>query len=330
MFDFRLLTPAHLLFLIIPFALSHLLIRRLGGTFFVPGRSGLKYAGAAVALSALLGSAWAIPNLSLVAGLIIATLLILIVGRADERSPLSAPAQLFWQLVICAILILFDWTIPYVSNPFGEGVFHLGGFSIFATLGWLLLMMNALNWLDGVDGLAASVATIGFITLAAISLLPSTQDPTTLALALIGAGSLLGFLFWNWPPASVYLGTSGSWFVGLFLGLTAMIGGGKIATTLLVLALPAIDVVLVIIQRLVHNRAPWQGDRSSHLHFRLQKAGLNDRFIVLSASVLSLLLGISAVLLPTPAKLLAILVLAGVLSGVILKLSISQTKKHAV
>ena len=190
--------------------------------------------------------------------------------------------------------------------------------------------MNSINWLDGIDGLAGSVGTVAFVTLAAVSLLPSTQDSTTLSLAVIGVGSLGAFTLWNWPPARVYLGTSGSWFLGLYLGLVAIVGGGKIATALLVLAIPALDALAVFVQRLFSGRPPWQGDQQRHLHHRLRAAGLSDTAITLLAITISAVFGTAAVLLQTRHKLMVLLAIGIALSLLVTVLGLRQGKRKFI
>lgn len=302
---------------------SHTLIVALGSfivTFFILSRWQPKYAGRLLACITVLLSLVFIEKLSLKIGLVVATVLIIAVGQADETKPLSAAVQLFWQLGIAIILATSGWIIPHVTNPIGSGVWHLGALAVPATIVWIMLMLNAINWLDGLDGLASSVSLVAFLTLAAVSLLPATQDTTTLNLSLIAAGALLGFFLYNAPPAKVYLGTVGSWFVGLFLALTALIGGGKVATATLVLAIPILDAGFVILQRLLHRQPPWIGDKS-HLHHRLLAAGFSSRQIIILAATFTATLGGIAVTAQTIYKLWALLAVVLFLAATILTLS---------
>ncbi len=253
----------------------------------------------------------------LIIGLLISSIIILLVGTLDEITNLSPSAQLISQFTIATIISISGWAIHFVSNPWGEGIIHLqllsiGSLSLVSialTSIWLVFLMNAINWIDGTDGLAGGIGFIAFITLAAVALLPSIQDIRTLSLAIIGAGTMLAFLIWNWPPAKVYLGTTGSWFLGLFIGITAIIGGGKIATTLLVLAIPALDAIFVIIQRLFIKQAPWQGDKTHHLHHRLLAIGLSPQTVTLLAILLSISFGIIALSLQTHQKIWTLIII---------------------
>lgn len=285
-------------------------------------QSTIVYAGIPL-LAILLATGWAgIKEPLLLLGYVVAALLIAFVGSLDERLRLAASQQLAAQLLLVLVVIATGWLIPYVTNPIGEGVVHLSSSLMGATLltfaplwtaVWILLVMNAINWLDGVDGLAAGVGVAAFIVLAAISLLPSTQDIPTLRLSLIGAGVWLGFWLWNIAPAKAYLGTTGSWLLGWYLAIVAMQGGGKIATAALVLAIPLIDAAIVIWQRVKAGRKPWQGDTKFHLHHRLAARGYSPNTIVIIFVTISAALGAVAVAAHTYVKILFLVMVAVIL-----------------
>ncbi len=268
-------------------------------------------------------------------GLLAAAFLTLVVGIVDEQVKLLPSTQFLWQVVIAFIAAAWGWTVTTISNPWGlllpgaaDGVIHLSWFTIgslslpglFLAVVWLVFLMNAINWLDGSDGLAGGVGMVALITLGAVSLLPSIQDGHTLSLAMAGAGATLGFLLWNFPPARVYLGTSGSWFLGLYLGMVAIMGGGKIVTTLLVLALPVLDVMVVVVARLLARQRPWQGDTIRHFHHRLQRAGFQPRTIAFLGMAVSGLLGLTAVQLQTEQKVIAFGVAGGIMLLLLVRL----------
>lgn len=241
-------------------------------------------------------------------GLLVSSIIILLIGSLDEAYKISAAKQLVAQVFIATIAVTSGWAIHYISNPLGGGVFELK-FGWLFTIIWLVFLINTINWSDGLDGLACGIGTVTFFVIAAITLLPAIQDKFTLNLALVGAGAFLGFLIWNWFPARVYLGTSGSWFLGLYLGLVAIIGGGKIATTLLVLAIPALDTFFVITQRLLDKRAPWTGDKTRHLHHRLLRLGLSPPAITTLAIIATTIFGVAAIVLQTQQKLTLLVVI---------------------
>lgn len=282
-------------------------------------QTGVLKIGALLAAVTSIIAALTIENPALQAGLLLVTSIIILIGWLDEQFKLSALQQLLWQLVIATLVVSFGWTIPHVTNPLGGGVVLLSTSSLFSlgnllAIAWLVFLINALNWFDGSDGLFGSVAGAALLALAGISLLPATQDQLTLSLSLLGLGSIVAFLLWNWPPAKVYLGTTGSWFFGLFIGITAIIGGGKIATTSLVLALPLIDFFLVAFHRLLSRTAPWQADTERHWHHRLRNSGLTPAQIAALAGGVSVLFAIAAITLQTQAKLWLLAVIAIILS----------------
>lgn len=321
--DIRLLAQEHFLLFALSFIALQLLLTVVwqGRIKWLQASSHIYYAGIFLAVVVSILAFFQL-SLPLALGLLVATMLIVILGRYDEISPLTPATQFMWQVIIAAVVIVCGWNIIQITHLGGEGVISLAWFTVgpwlmpasLITLVWLLFLMNAINWLDGVDGLAGSVVVVAFATLAGISLLPATQDNLTLSLSLIGLGSVVAFLLWNWSPARMYLGTSGSWFLGLYLGLVALIGGGKIATTVLVLAIPLIDVLLVILQRVFNKQFPWRGDRTWHLHFHLLNAGVSPRFIVVLAIIISSLAGLAAVTLQTVQKVSVFLLIAAVLA----------------
>jgi UDP-GlcNAc:undecaprenyl-phosphate GlcNAc-1-phosphate transferase len=143
---------------------------------------------------------------------------------------------------------------------------------------WIVGMMNTINWVDGLDGLAGGVVTITALVMAAISWLLGQHSTALLCAAL--AGATLGFLPLNWHPARLFMGDSGAMFLGLALAVLANVGGAKLATMLLLLGLPILDTARVIVRRVRQGKSPLRYDRS-HLHHRLLAGGLSQRQVVL-------------------------------------------------
>lgn len=320
MFDVTPLTTTTLLLTILAFVGSYFGIaavakkKWLRSVIALPTQTGesspIYYAGALLIATTVLFAAiplWESPRL--LASLVAAAFVILLGGVWDEHSRLQPLIQLLLQALAASIAVFGGWTIQHISQPTGAGVIvfepWIGGLLAIA---WLLLLMNTVNWLDGIDGQSASVGTIALLTLALVTVLPSVQDSQTLALALIGAGSIAGFLVWNFPPARIYLGTTGSWWLGLYIGLVAINGGGKIVTTLLVLALPVVDVLVVSLVRLRAGQRPWQGDTVRHLHHRLLQRGWSHRRITLATAAITAVLGLGAILLQTQQKIIALVI----------------------
>lgn len=153
---------------------------------------------------------------------------------------------------------------------------------------WMVGMMNTVNLIDGVDGLATGVVAITaiFITITSWTL----GQYTIAVLSAIFAGAVLGFLPHNWNPAHMLMGDSGSQFLGLGLAVLSIMGGAKIALALMVLGVPIMDVVIVIINRIRRGQHPLHYDRT-HLHYRLQATGLSVRQICYIFYGLTILFG---------------------------------------
>ena len=244
------------------------------------------------------------PNeITRVTGLIIGTLIMFVFGLLDDRFEFKPGTQFIAQFIASMVAIASLIIIERFGNPFDNQlnqpiVIRDQWLYILLTLFWLMGMMNTVNWLDGLDGLAAGIAAIfSFILFAAMLQDTATQDPqlslAPLPLALLGA--TLGFLPYNFHPARVFLGSSGALVLGFALGSLGIIGGAKVATVLLVLAVPILDVAWLIVSRLRHGRSPMRGGRD-HLHFRLLDLGLSQRQIVIGYWLVSALFGALALL----------------------------------
>lgn len=250
-------------------------------------------------------------------GITLAMIPIVAVGLFDLRKRLGPVSQFLAQILAAGSAVLAgNVAARHVTNPFG-GLLYLnqptiGDIAIpamVASIAWIVLLMNAVNFLDGLDGLATSVSGIGFLTIAAASLLPHVNEPAVAQPALLAAGAAAGFLFWNFPPARLYLGTPGSWFLGFLLAVFSLLGSSKIATLAVVGAIPLLDASFVVLNRLRRGASPFRGD-ITHLHHRLAAQGWSARTILCFYSFASALLGAAAVFLPTPAKV-ALLALSG-------------------
>ncbi|MFZ0547343.1 MAG: MraY family glycosyltransferase, partial [Candidatus Promineifilaceae bacterium] len=176
-------------------------------------------------------------------------------------------------------------------------------------------IINIVNWLDGLDGLAAGVGTIAALLFAWHSLrLGLSGQEAVAAFPLALAGALLGFLPFNFAPARIFLGTAGAYFLGYNLATMAILSPAKIATALLVLAIPILDGLWRVIDRLRHGRSPFRGDRG-HLHFLLVDAGWPTRIIVLGYYGITLLFGLVAIFATGFMKLIILIGLGAAVLG---------------
>lgn len=185
--------------------------------------------------------------------------------------------------------------------------------AIIATVFWIGWMSNTVNFVDGLDGLAAGVSMIAALMLALHAIRLSPPQFTIALLPLAIAGACAGFLIFNLPPASIFMG-GGAEFLGYMLGVSAIIGGAKLATVLLVLGVPLLDVAWLIVSRTLSGRSPMKGGRD-HLHLRLRDLGFSARQIVIFYYGLSAsfgLIGISGVSQIAKLAALGLLALIGV------------------
>jgi UDP-GlcNAc:undecaprenyl-phosphate GlcNAc-1-phosphate transferase len=200
--------------------------------------------------------------------------------------------------------------VDFIANPFGAGVLRFsdvsfglflgGAFSVF----WYLGMINSINWIDGLDGLSSGVGLIAAVTLGVISLTTAVGQPYVAVLCFALAGSLVGFLRWNFHPASIFMGTSGTMFVGYALAVLSILGTAKVAVAMLVLGVPIIDTFWIIVRRVLARRSPFTPDRG-HIHHRLLDLGLSHTQTVLFIYGICLGLAVLAFVLSGAAQLYA-------------------------
>ncbi len=230
-------------------------------------------------------------------GLALGALWMFLLGLADDRFDLPPWQQYLGYLIAGAIAIRFAIILERFNNPLGEGMIILAAWLyIPLTLFWFTGMTVTVNWLDGLDGLAAGVSAILALVLAAHMAHVGQLSVVPQSLAL--AGAAMGFLVFNRPPARLFMGSSGSFTLGYLLAALGLIAGARVATVLMVMGLPILDVALTIGERLSAGAPITQGDRR-HLHFRLQDAGIPTGRIVLAYWSLCALFGLLALSLPT-------------------------------
>ena len=250
-------------------------------------------------------------------GIVVSSLVILCFGIYDDLKNLSWKKQLLGQVVVVLIMIYAGLQVDYIANPFGGAEFRLDQFQYsilnieYSILGslfilfWIIGFMNVMNWLDGLDGLAGGVGFIGVITLFFLSISNLVNQPPLGIICIAVAGAILGFLFFNFNPAKIFMGTSGSMFLGFILAVLAIFSGGKIATALLIMGFPILDAIWVITQRIKAGESPFKGD-TRHLHYRLLEQGWSQRKVVLFIYLICLSFGVSAILFQSLGKFLAL------------------------
>jgi UDP-GlcNAc:undecaprenyl-phosphate GlcNAc-1-phosphate transferase len=228
--------------------------------------------------------------------LLAGSLFCVVMGLLDDHYQWPSWPQYLVQLTAALIGMSGLIFVKHVNNPFGGGLlFGPEGFPWWlmaaVTIFWYMGMMNTVNWLDGLDGLVAGVAAILCAVLAGAMIY--VANPAQLSVALLPValmGAAVGFLPFNFNPARIFMGSSGSYFIGFALAALGIIGGARLATVMLVVGLPALDVAWLIYDRNRRGISPGQGGRD-HLHFRLLDRGLSERAIVVGYWAYCALLG---------------------------------------
>lgn len=218
-----------------------------------------------------------------------------VIGLLDDVLNLRARWQLVSQLGLAIGAVLLGINIDSIANPFGAGQINLSGpWAVAFTIFWIVGMINSINWIDGLDGLSSGIGLIAAFTLGLISLTfgagPSAQ-PYVALLCFALAGALLGFLRWNFHPATIFAGTSGVMLLGYSLAILSILGSAKVAVALLVLGVPIIDTFWSIVRRVATGSSPFTPDRG-HVHHRLMDLGLSQTKAVLLIYGLSLILAV--------------------------------------
>lgn len=257
-------------------------------------------------------------------GLLIGIFIIVIMGLIDDLKDLSAKYKLIFQIVAAIVVVLFGTKIHIVTNPFSPKAFTLSPVIYYPlTVMWIVGITNAINLIDGLDGLAAGISSIAALSLFFVCVINARWDTALLTIAL--AGSTLGFLPYNFNPAKIFMADTGSNFLGFTLAVISIQGTLKsyaaiaIAIPLLVLGLPLFDTVFAIIRRIVKGKSIMEADRG-HLHHRLIDAGLSHKQSVIIMYIFSAALGLCAIVLADKgiftAIILVILVSAFIIGGV--------------
>ena len=244
-------------------------------------------------------------------------------GLLDDRLHFRSGPQYLIQFGAAAIGILGMIFIKHVNNPLGSGLlFGEDGFPWWllwlVTVFWYMGMMNTINFLDGASGLVAGVTAILSAVLA-IHMIWRAEPPqlsvALLPLALLGTA--LGFLPFNFAPARIFMGSSGSYFLGFAIAALGIIGGARLATVLMVVALPVVEVGWLIFTRWRSGQPVGQGGRD-HLHFRLLDMGIAERTLVVGYWLFCAALGILTLAMDnTVYKALALVAVTALALGVL-------------
>ncbi|HBB02247.1 MAG: glycosyl transferase family protein, UDP-N-acetylglucosamine:undecaprenyl-P N-acetylglucosaminyl 1-P transferase [Candidatus Peregrinibacteria bacterium GW2011_GWF2_38_29] len=298
-----------------------------------PWKYGLKreripyYGGIAIYLTFITAVLMFLPFDRQVAGVLIGGSMIFIVSLLDDIFDVKPVIRLIVQVLAACILILSGIGILSISNPFGGAPFILDAqkfeFVIFGikmsfallsaifTIIWVILIINTINFLDGVPGMVSGTSTIAGFAIFLLAIRPGNLvDQHAVALmAGVIAITALSFLIFDFHPPKILMGDTGSMFLGFILATLAIYSGGKVATAFLVLGFPILDAVWAIFRRLLSGKSPFKGDLG-HFHHRLIAIGLSERKAMLTIYFVSLVFGGIAVFIGSGQKLVAIIIMA--------------------
>jgi len=277
------------------------------------------------------------------AGMMAGAFLLLLLGGIDDVRKIPAWLKLLGQLLAAGIIVGFGVGIAFITNPLG-GIIDLATYNIpvltinnityhitlladVFTVLWIVLLTNTINFLDGLDGLAGGISFIALLVIFFLSISPGVAQPQVAMLAAILAGAVLAFLIFNFHPAKIFLGDSGSYFLGFTLATLAIISGGKIATLFLVLGVAIIDAVFVPIYRLLKSKSPLEAD-TEHLHHKMIKTKFNVRQTVAIFYAIAAIFGGASLFLKAEQKFLTIIIMAGAILALIAALMFSLKQEN--
>lgn len=233
-------------------------------------------------------------------GILLGGTFIVVVGILDDIYQLPAKIKLLGQILSALVLIAFDIKVEWLTNPFGNGEYiYFEYLSVPFTVFWVVAFTNVTNLIDGLDGLAAGVGAIASFTTGCLAIQAGYAEPAMISAALFGA--IVGFIRYNFSPATIFMGDTGSMFIGYILAAFSVDGAVKTATTIsvfvpaIVMGLPIMDTAFAIVRRYKNGRPIFSPDKG-HIHHRLLALGMNQRQAVFFMYGITGFLAVAAVL----------------------------------
>lgn len=297
--------------------------------------------GLPIYVATLVSSLVFLPMSQKLIGILLGGLVVTGVGALDDKYDLRSRTKLIAQILGAFIVVASGVGIAFIPNPIsaiignGYEVIRLDSWRIafdffgnhsvlvlasLTALFWIVWVINMVNFSSGVDGQMPGIVFVTLLVIFAATLKFLGTDPDQIIvskLSLIGAGATLGFLLFNFYPARIFPGDSGSYFLGFLIAVCAILSGAKVGTAMLVMSVPLIDGVFTIIRRLATKKSPFTGDRK-HLHHRLLELGWNQREVALFYYIVCVILGAVALRLAAIEKLFAGIVIVVIILGALL------------
>ena len=227
--------------------------------------------------------------------------LLILCGIIDDINPVKAKYKFIVQLVAASTIVIYGNLILNEVTIFGLNLYFTQPWSQIITIIFIVAVTNIINLIDGIDGLASGISAIYFITIAIIAFVLNQMGGLDIILSLIMAGATLGFLAHNFPPASIFLGDTGSYFLGFIISIIALLGYKATTLTSLVipiaiLAIPIFDTASAIIRRLLKHQNPFTNPDREHLHHQLLKMTSSPKKTVLIIYVITILFSVVSIL----------------------------------
>ena len=277
-------------------------------------------------LAALVLLRWDNQVIAIVSG----ALLLTITGVLDDILDLSPTIRLVVNFIVAFMIVSAGISINYVTNPFDTGVIdlqHIAWLPTMLTVFYIVALTNITNWAKGIDGQMPGVVVIAATFIGLLALRLTTHVNQTTILSLMTAGAFAGFLLWNFYPQKIMPGYGGGALAGFLLAVLSITAGAKIATLSMVLALPIADATFTILRRLIAGKSVFLGDRG-HLHHKLlDDLGWGRRRIAVFYWLVTLVMGILALILPTWGKIAVFLLVVALVFYFLIKVKLSHLQK---
>ena len=252
-------------------------------------------------------------------GILLGAVMIVVLGVLDDILTLQALPKFAVQILAAVVVVLHGVRIEFLTNPIPHGAATYlvlpGWLSVALTVVWIVAITNAVNFIDGLDGLAVGVSGISAATMLVVALIVAENNIAIIMAALLGA--CLGFIPYNFNPAKIFMGDTGSTFLGFILATVSIQGLFKLyaiisfAVPFLILGIPIFDICFAIIRRVAKGQNPMQADRG-HVHHRLIDMGFSQKQSVAITYMLTAILGLAAVVLTTSGEVKALILIGSV------------------
>lgn len=232
--------------------------------------------------------------------IVIASFIIILFGIVDDINPLKARYKLIGQLIAACIIVYYGNIILKEAYIFNYHI-DFGAFAPYLTIFFIISCINAINLIDGLDGLASGISTIYFMTIAIIAILTNSYAGLDIILSVLMFGATIGFLVYNFPPAKIFMGDTGSQFLGFMIAIICLLGFKNVTLSSLVvpitiLAIPIFDTLLAILRRFIKGESIGTPDKE-HFHHQLLKMRFSQKTTVLIIYAINLAFAVTSILI---------------------------------